>query len=116
MSQARLTVLLMLENSKDPMINPKDIARITGKSRPAVTRMIEKLSQDGLLSIHQDTFDGRSKMLRLTEVGKNVLQKIIPKYNARVIRMSSSLTDVEKQQINILLRKINFIDSKKVLS
>ena len=46
----------------------------------------------------------------------NTLEKIIPKYNARVIRMSSSLTDVEKQQINILLRKINFIDSKKVLS
>ncbi len=115
MSHARLTVLLMLKESNRREIRPKDIAKITGKSKPAITRMVEKLLHDGLISIDQDELDGRVKKLSLTSEGNSLLKRIIPEYNKRIIKMSSSLSNNDKLQINTLLKKVNYLDDERTL-
>ncbi len=115
MSHARLTVLLMLKESNRREIRPKDIAKITGKSKPAITRMVEKLLHDGLISIDQDELDGRVKKLSLTSEGNSLLKRIIPEYNKRIIKMSSSLSNYDKLQINTLLKKVNYLDDERTL-
>lgn len=113
LSQARFTILLAINESVDGIISPNEIARITGKSRPAITRMIEKLSGNNLLSINKNFHDGRRKKLALTEKGQTLLNQIIPEYNRRVLAMSSGFTDEEKHQLIKLLGKINFLDKEK---
>ena len=115
LSQAKLSILLAIKESPDGIISPNEIARITGKSRPAITRTIEKLSEIGIVSISLDTSDGRRKILSLTQSGQNLLDKIIPEYNNRLFEMSSGFTQNEKQQLIQLLKKINFLDKEKQL-
>lgn len=115
MSQARLTVLLMLQEESGRILKAKDIAKTTGKSRPAITRMIEKLSEEGLVLVDEDDIDGRVKRLMLSEAGMQLLEKIVPEYNERVRIMSAKLSIEDKQQLNILLGKISFFDAEKVL-
>ena len=114
MSHARLTVLLMLKESNRREIRPKDIAKITGKSKPAITRMVEKLLHDGLISIDQDELDGRVKKLSLTGEGNSLLKRIVPEYNKRILKMSSSLSNYDKLQIKTLLKKVNYLDDEKI--
>ena len=115
MSQARLSVLLSIDNSSDGIISPKELAKITGKSRPGITRIIDKLSGDGFISMKHNHVDGRSKQLCLTKKGKGLLSKIIPEYNVRIMNMSSKLTNEEKRILNTLLGKINFLENDRTL-
>ncbi len=110
MSQARLSILLAVTGSIDGVISPKDIAAITGKSRPAITRTIEKLSEQGFLLNNRDFHDGRRKKLVLTKKGQNLLNKIIPEYNSRILKISAGLTEKDKQMLIELLGKIRFTD------
>lgn len=114
-SQARLVILLNLKESADGSINPAEIARITGKSRPAVSRMIEKLIADGLIISAINRMDGRSKKLKITEQGQEFLDKIIPEYNKRILAMAERLNTEEKKNLIRLLCKINFLDESKIL-
>ena len=115
MSQARLSILLYIENSAEGIINPKDLAKLTGKSKPGITRMMDKLFENGFISIKQDDVDGRKKKLCLTKKGKQLMGKIIPEYNLRIMEMSLNLTNEEKQTLNKLLGKINFLEKDKTL-
>ena len=115
LSQAKLSILLAIKESADGIISPNEIAQITGKSRPAITRAIEKLSETGIVSISIDNSDGRRKRLSLTESGQKLLDKIIPEYNKRLIEMSSEFNQDEKVQIIHLLRKIKFLHKEKQL-
>ena len=115
MSQARLSILLSIDNSTDGMISPKELAKTTGKSKPGITRIIDKLSEDGFISIEHSDVDGRRKKLCLTENGRELLGKIVPEYNLRIIKMSSNLSKEEKQILNKLLGKINFIEKDRTL-
>ncbi|MDC7126929.1 MAG: MarR family transcriptional regulator [Spirochaetales bacterium] len=112
MSQARLSILLEITAS-DGIVSPNEIARITGKSRPGITRTIEKLSESGYILISRDFSDGRRKKLALTPKGEELLNQIIPEYNRRILAMSSELSDDEKLELIRLLGKINFLDKDK---
>ena len=113
MSQAKLSILLAITASKEGIVSPHEIARITGKSRPGITRIIEKLSEEGFIAINRDYQDGRRKKLSLTVEGEDLLNRIIPEYNLRIINMSSKLTEQEKSQLIKILGKINFLDKEK---
>ncbi len=110
MSQARLSILLAVTASVDGVVSPNEIAAITGKSRPAITRTIEKLSEQGFLSINSDFNDGRKKKLAVTMKGQDLLNKIIPEYNSRILKISAGLTEKDKQMLIELLGKIRFKD------
>ena len=75
MSQARLSILLYIENSAEGIISPKDLAKLTGKSKPGITRMMDKLFENGFISIKQDDVDGRKKKLCLTKKESNLWVK-----------------------------------------
>ncbi len=115
MSQARLTILLTIQNSEDGLVNPNTIAQITGKSKAGITRIMQKLSEDKLIVISKDNVDGRSKKLSLTKKALEYLDKIIPEYNERLLEMSSNFSSEDKKALNSLLNKINFLDAKKKL-
>ncbi len=115
LSQARLSILLAIEESADGMISPHEIAKITGKSRPGITRMIERLEKDGLLSIHLNTSDGRMKHLSMTLKGRGLLERINPEYSKHILEMGKQLTDNDKEQLITLLEKLDFLDAEKCL-
>jgi len=113
MSQAKLSILLAITSSNEGVVSPNELALITGKSRPGITRTIESLAEKNMIRIDRDFKDGRRKKLYLTDEGKDLLERIIPEYNCQILAMSSGLSEGEKQQLINILRKINFLDERK---
>jgi DNA-binding MarR family transcriptional regulator len=115
LSQGRLSILLAITESQTEIISPGDLARRTAKSRPTVTRMIERLDKDGLITIHSDKDDRRSKILSLTDKATKLLEKVIPVYNERIRLMSAALNDGDKRRLITLISKIDFLDADRVI-
>ena len=113
LSQGRLTILLQVSSGRE--VNPADIARITGKSRPTSTRMIDRLVADGLLMVSPDPADARRRILTLTRDGRHLLLDVVPDYNDRLRRMSRRLDDRDKADLLRILGKIDFLDSDKTI-
>jgi len=112
-SQAKLSILLAITSSEEGVVSPHELAMITGKSRPGITRTIESLAMKNLIRIDRDFTDGRRKKLSLTQEGLDLLERIIPEYNRHILAMSSDLSEEEKQQLISILGKINFLDDRK---
>ncbi len=115
LSQGRLSILLEITESQGGIVSPGDLARQTGKSRPTVTRMIERLDKDGLITVHSDNDDRRSKILSLTDKATNLLEEVIPVYNERIRLMSVALNDGDKRQLMALISKIDFFDKDRII-
>jgi DNA-binding MarR family transcriptional regulator len=112
-SHGRFSILLSVLQSREKMIYPVEIAQALGKSKPTITKMIEKLRIEGFIQVLTDSTDRRAKRLKLTNKSYKLLNKIIPVYNRRIIEMSSGLSDDDKYQLMTLVAKINFLDSSR---
>lgn len=114
MSQGRLSILLNILDSPAGNIHPAEIATMTGKSRPTISKMINRLVEDGYVRDLPDT-DGRIRNLEITEKGHSLLTSIVPGYNQRVRQMTKKLSSNDKKKLIEILSKIDFLDSDKSL-
>ena len=112
-SHGRFSILLLILETKEHPIMPMKIAKKLGKSRPTITKMLEKLQKEGFLTSKQSNHDGRAKTLTFTGKAIELLNICVPEYNKRVAAMSAGLTDKEKLQLMNLVAKINFLDTEK---
>jgi DNA-binding MarR family transcriptional regulator len=115
LSQGRLAILLSILESKEGHINPKYIAEITGRSRPTIARMIEKLELKGLIEVKAVIEDARQKQVRLSSKGQALLEQIIPEYNKRIQQIVVELDKQDKQELLSLLVKLKFPGTEKSL-
>lgn len=112
LSQGRFAILLVMIESQGKEISPSYLAEVSGKSRPTVTKMVEKLLKEGLVLKKKGAADGRSKTLALTVKGEDLLNKIIPLYNKRILHMSAPLSEDDKKQLISLISKIAFLEGR----
>lgn len=116
LSQGRFSILLSVAEARGESMNPDSLALITGKSRPTVSSMMERLRLDELISIWIDPEDKRRRILEVTLKATKLLEEIIPEYNERIRRMSSNLSDDEKKQLMNIISRVNFLDPLKKIS
>jgi len=115
-SHGRFSILLMILEAKGQPLQASAVAQKLGKSKPTITKMIDKLHQDIMITISPDKRDGRVKILTLTSKAVDFLTISIPEYNKRLMVMSADLSNDEKIQLMNILAKINFLDdSKKIV-
>ena len=75
-------------------------------SKANLTGMIKRLEQKGLLKRASCSNDGRIKIIKLTRIGKNKIEKVIPKY---IVIMSEALTSVSDKDKDSLVTNLNLI-------
>jgi len=108
LSHGRFSILLtLLENEESDVIH-KDISSFLGKSLPTITRMLERLTADGLIRVRQAEKDKRMKTFHLRTQGKKLIDEIIPAYNKRLREIGSGLSSDEKAQLMSLIAKLNY--------
>ncbi|MCP4176153.1 MAG: hypothetical protein GY756_00125 [bacterium] len=112
-SHGRFSILISILESSDKSMLPIEMARKLGKSKPTISKMIQKLEDDKYLITRIDINDGRTKRLVLTKKANDLLDNVIPLYNKRLAEMSSGLTDTDKSRLMEIMAKINFLDSSK---
>jgi DNA-binding MarR family transcriptional regulator len=81
LSQLRFLILVVIDREPDrTSLYAHEIAARLDVSRPVMTRTIQKLITDGLLTSSNDEIDKRAKQIALTEKGQACLLQVLPGY------------------------------------
>ncbi len=98
----RLELLALLESAGP--LTAGDLAEELRVSRPAITRMVSGLEEDGLVRRSTNALDGRSVVSRLTPAGRRMLNRgRANRVRAMAVRMRGR-NDRELSQIETGLR------------
>jgi len=106
LSMKEYDVLYTLSKCPDP-IRLGELNRHVLLSQPALSRMVDRLADRGLVSRSTDPTDGRGIRLALTEEGLAVQRRIGRRHGRGVARaMLSGLTPAELRQLEELCGKL----------
>jgi DNA-binding MarR family transcriptional regulator len=81
----------------------RDVARLSGASRAAVSSALNTLERDGLVSRIRDSADRRLVRLQLTEHGRSALHDAMREQAAREREWLVALAPAQQQQLSMLL-------------
>lgn len=84
----------------------RHVADEAGISKGTLTGVARTLAGRGLLERRSHPGDGRLALLRLTEEGERLMEKVFPAFNAEEAFVADGLTDEECRTLADLLRKI----------
>jgi DNA-binding MarR family transcriptional regulator len=99
-------VLYTLSKYPDP-INMRELNRHVLLSQPALSRLVDRLAERGLVERCSDPADGRGVRLSLTEAGR-ALQRQVGRQHARDVAraMTAGLDPAELKQLQTICLKL----------
>lgn len=98
--------MFLYDNRENTEINQKSLEEYLMVSNPAVSGVIKRLQEKGLISSKQSTIDARNKCLALTEKGLEYIKPIIQRgRDNQDLRMTDGMTKAEAEQFNKLLNR-----------
>ena len=105
-SMREYDVLYTLSKGLDPL-RLGDLNRHVLLSQPALSRLVDRLAERGLVERCADPADGRGVRLSLTDAGR-VVQRRIGRQHARGVAraMTAGLTAAELAQLETICRKL----------
>jgi MarR family 2-MHQ and catechol resistance regulon transcriptional repressor len=84
----------------------RDIAEKTLKSTGNMTTVIDNLEKRGLVERRRSIEDRRYITVHITEQGRNLIDKIFPEHNQRVLKCFSVLDPEERVEFGRLCKKL----------
>jgi DNA-binding MarR family transcriptional regulator len=105
-SMREYDVLYTLSKCREP-INMTELNRHVLLSQPALSRLVDRLAERGLVERRSDPADGRGVRLSLTEAGR-ARQRDIGRRHARGVNraMTARLSRGELAQLEMICRKL----------
>lgn len=104
--QGRWWVLLLLMRETNLSSTPSILAEKAGVSRATMTGLLDGLLRDKLITRVHGKQDRRQILVRLTALGQERLDQIMPGYYQRVSKLMQVLSETETRQLMSLLQKI----------
>ena len=98
--------MLLNRCSKDEASTPAALADESGVTRATMTGLLDTLEKDGVIRREADRHDRRTVLVRLTETGRALLERMLPDYFECVGRIMAPLNATERRQLVALLQKI----------
>lgn len=74
---------------------------------PSVTGVVDRLERAGLVARGGSTVDLRSKTVRLSPAGRELIQRILEGYNDQVVHVVSGLNAAEQLEFHRLLERLS---------
>ncbi len=106
LSQARFTVLMILNRHPAARLSAVDIARKMGVTRATMTGLLDGLARDGLVVKQADAADRRKLTIRLTAKARKNLDATLPGFFAWITSAMAALDAREKKLLVGLLAKL----------
>ena len=97
-------ILKSLDNDK--YLKQKELAEITGKDNPTLTRIIDLLCKKGLTERVTHKEDRRSFTVHLTVAGSARLSELSPHVNEIRMKAWENLTEQDYEHLKMILNKI----------
>ncbi len=105
-SMREYDVLYTLSKCPEPVCI-RDLNRHVLLSQPALSRLVDRLAERGLIQRRPDPADGRSVLLSLTEAGRSVQHRIGGQHARGVAQaMTAGLDPGELKQLETICRKL----------
>ncbi len=105
---SRLTVLQVIEAR--PGVRPSTIAAELGMNQSSITRHVQALEAEGLVSVTADPQDGRAYTLRLTDSGQEELAELT---QIGLKRFASFVADWDAEEVRTLTRLLVKLEESK---
>ncbi|TXK11984.1 MarR family winged helix-turn-helix transcriptional regulator [Microbacterium hatanonis] len=106
MSQAEYDVLLTVTRGDDMTARLRDVTANMLISQPSVSRLVDRMVANGLLSKCPDPEDGRGTLVRATEAGVSSFRRVASIHGASIARRMSLLSNDELAQLRDLSSKL----------
>jgi DNA-binding MarR family transcriptional regulator len=111
LSVERIELLAALEKAglgqKLSQLTVSELAETVTVSRPAITRMVELLSEAGLVKKLDNALDGRSVLVRLTPAGRRVVNRARAN---RVRAMAARLRGRSERELTQLVQGLRILE------
>jgi DNA-binding MarR family transcriptional regulator len=105
-SRGRFIVLMLLGQCLEKRVNLADLADRAHVTRATMTGLIDTLERDSFVKREPASDDRRMMLVRLTDVGKAFLDRILPDYFRRIAAVMGRLTEAERKTLVALMGKI----------
>jgi len=107
LQEADFSVLGTLRREKSPYcLSPTELSHSMLFSSGGLTKVLIRVSDAGLIERIDNPEDKRSKLVKLTEKGKILIDKVIPELHRQERKKMSVLSAGEQQQLSLLLEKL----------
>ncbi|MCX7561751.1 winged helix DNA-binding protein [Sulfitobacter sp. F26204] len=97
---------LMVAVSQNPNASQRLVGELIALDENSVSDLLRRMDKNGLIERHSSREDGRSKLIRLSEKGHEILATIYAENRAYQDRLTDRLNDDETEQLRALLRKM----------
>jgi DNA-binding MarR family transcriptional regulator len=87
--------------------NIQCLADHLGVTKAAVSQMVDRLVESGLISREEDPIDRRSKLICLSETGESLVQKAFLTRRKWVPNLVTSLTETQQEQASQIFEIVN---------
>ncbi|MCK9285640.1 MAG: MarR family transcriptional regulator [Rhodocyclaceae bacterium] len=98
-------VLCLLVAAEEGSASPSELSELVGTSRANMTRILDALVSEGLVSRTIETRDGRRHVIKITRAGLKAANDAVPKMIEPLKRAFSDLSPEEFAVMEKLLRK-----------
>jgi len=98
--------LLMIYSDPERAVHPSQISALSVSSRTNATRVAEELVQRGWITRVPSAADRRRVELRLTPVGEEAVERLLPVQRGRLVDLWAGLSSGEQHTLERLLRKL----------
>jgi DNA-binding MarR family transcriptional regulator len=105
LNQARLILLVLLDASEDGSMRSSELAEHADVSRATITGLLDTLERAKLVVRTPDTRDRRASCVKITDKGRDLLQRVQPLLIQWTEGILSALSDRERGQLVTLLQK-----------
>lgn len=107
LSHGQYSLLLTLLDADGEPLSPSELAKKLGRSKPTITKLLEKLTEAHDVETVSSEADRRKKGFTLTDKAKELLAAIAPGYLLRATDFLKNVSDVEKLFLINILNKLN---------
>ncbi len=105
MSEGKFCTLIVLHQHPEG-VTPSTLADHVGVTRATVSTMLQRLAREGLVETAPSGTDKRAKVVRLTQQGREFMNRILPAHYLRVTKLMERLDPDEQRELIRLLNKL----------
>lgn len=106
LSENSFHVLCLLVAADGGEASPSELSDLVGTSRGNMTRILDQLEQDGLISRRAEARDGRRWVLQITPAGRETAHATVPQISGPLLQAFARLTPEQTGALEQALRAV----------
>jgi len=105
LTNGQFSLLMSLNRPEPPAMGP--VASLLAMDRTTLTAALKPLQRRGLVKVSQDPSDRRSRVLKLTAKGHNLLIRAVPVWERAHREVESLIPDADPEELRRSLRALS---------